>query len=296
MPRDELLTFGEIRRIARVATELGVRKIRLTGGEPLLRAKLPRLIGMLRSRPGVDEVALTTNGSRLADMAPALAEAGLSRVTVSLDALDPDIFHAVTDSRDTVDQVLAGIEAAAAAGLRPVKVNSVVRRGVNEDQVIKLASHFKGSGHILRFIEFMDVGETNGWRKDHVVSAEEILSTISAVYPIEAIADDAFGGVAERWRYCDGSGEIGVIASVTKPFCGGCNRARLSSNGQFYTCLFASSGTDMRALLRNDAGDAELRELLGSTWRKRDDRYSEIRSQETGRRHLPRLEMSHIGG
>jgi GTP 3',8-cyclase len=293
LERRELLAFEEIERAARIFAELGVNKIRLTGGEPLLRRQLERLVEMLAGIPGLD-LTLTTNGSLLPQKAAALVEAGLRRVTVSLDSLEDGVFRAMNDVDFPVERVLAGIEAAAAAGLAPVKVNMVVKRGLNEDSVLPMARYFRGSGHILRFIEYMDVGHTNGWRLDDVVPATEIVETIGAELPLEPVAQNDAGEVARRYRYRDGSGEIGVIASVTKPFCGACTRARLSAEGRLFTCLFATEGFDVRALLRSGASDADLAEALAAAWRARDDRYSEIRSAET--LDLPKVEMSYIGG
>jgi GTP 3',8-cyclase len=293
LERRELLTFEEIERLSRVFASLGIEKIRLTGGEPLLRRELERLVEMLGAIPGVD-LTLTTNGSLLPQKARALAEAGLRRVTVSLDSLDDQVFRAMNDADVPVERVLAGIEAAAAAGLSPVKVNMVVKRGVNEDSVLSMARYFRGSGHILRFIEYMDVGHTNGWRLDDVVSAAEIVAAIDAELPLEPIEPNYAGEVARRYRYRDGSGEIGVIASVTEPFCGACTRARLSAEGRLYTCLFATEGHDLRALVRGGASESELAERIGGVWRARGDRYSELRSAETA--DLPRIEMSYIGG
>jgi cyclic pyranopterin phosphate synthase len=293
LERGQLLTFEEIERLSRVFASLGVEKIRLTGGEPLLRRELERLVEMLGAIPGVD-LTLTTNGSLLPQKARVLADAGLRRVTVSLDSLDDQVFRAMNDVDVPVERVLAGIEAAAAAGLSPVKVNMVVKRGVNEDSVLPMARYFRGSGHILRFIEYMDVGHTNGWRLDDVVSAAEIVATIGAELPVEPIEPNYAGEVARRYRYRDGSGEIGVIASVTEPFCGACTRARLSAEGRLYTCLFATEGHDLRALVRGGASESDLAEEIGRVWRARRDRYSELRSAETA--DLPKIEMSYIGG
>jgi cyclic pyranopterin phosphate synthase len=290
--RDQLLTFEEIERLARVLAAHGVEKIRLTGGEPLLRRDLERLIEMLARIPGLD-LTLTTNGSLLPLKAAALKGAGLTRVTVSLDALDDDVFRAMNDADFPVERVLAGIDAAAAAGL-PVKVNAVVRRGVNDGSILPLARHFHGTGHILRFIEYMDVGTTNGWRLDEVVPAGEILDRIDAELPLEPLDPNYPGEVATRWRYRDGGGEIGVIASVTQPFCGACTRARLSAEGQLYTCLFAARGHDLRSLLRGGATDQDLSKAIGGLWGRRVDRYSELRSEATS--GLPKVEMSYIGG
>jgi cyclic pyranopterin phosphate synthase len=293
LERRQLLTFEEIERLSRVFASLGVEKIRLTGGEPLLRRELERLVEMLAAIPGVD-LTLTTNGSLLPQKARVLADAGLRRVTVSLDSLDDQVFEAMNDAGVPVERVLAGIEAAAAAGLSPVKVNMVVKRGANEDSVLPMARHFRGSGHILRFIEYMDVGHTNGWRLDEVVSAAEIVATIGAELPLEPIEPNYAGEVARRYRYRDGGGEIGVIASVTEPFCGTCTRARLSAEGRLYTCLFATEGHDLRALIRGGASESDLAERIGRVWRARGDRYSELRSAETA--DLPKIEMSYIGG
>jgi cyclic pyranopterin phosphate synthase len=292
MDRSELLTFEEIERLARVFAAHGVEKIRITGGEPLLRRDLPDLIARLAAIPGLD-LTLTTNGALLATQARPLAEAGLRRITVSLDSLDDEVFRAMNDVDFPVTRVLAGIDAAREAGL-PVKVNAVVKRGTNESAVLDLPRHFKGTGVIVRFIEFMDVGGTNGWRLDDVVPAAEIVRAIDAEFPLEQVEARYRGEVARRWRYRDGSGEIGVIASVTQPFCGDCTRARLSAEGKLYTCLFASRGTDLRAVVRGGATDAQVSAAIAAVWRVRDDRYSELRSAET--RELPRVEMSYIGG
>ncbi len=291
MDRRELLSFEEIARLAGIFVELGVEKLRLTGGEPLLRRDLERLIAMLAPL-GVD-LTLTTNGTLLPQKARPLADAGLTRVTVSLDALDDAVFRAMNDADFPVERVLEGIAAAEAAGL-PVKVNAVVKRGVNEDAVVDLARHFKGTGVVVRFIEFMDVGATNGWRLDDVVPAAEIVRRIGEEFPIEPAEPQYRGEVARRWRYLDGTGEVGVIASVTQPFCGDCTRSRISAEGKLYTCLFAVKGTDLRAVLRGGADNDELRATIGKVWTARVDRYSEIRSERTA--ELPRIEMSYIGG
>jgi GTP 3',8-cyclase len=293
LPREELLTFEEIERLGRIFAAHGVEKIRLTGGEPLLRRDLERLVAKLAAIPGV-EVALTTNGSLLAPKAQALADAGLHRVAVSLDSLDDDVFRAMNDVAFPVARVLAGIDAAAAAGLAPVKVNMVVRRGLNEESVLPMARYFRAKGHVLRFIEYMDVGTTNGWRLDDVVPTEEILDAIDAEMPLEPLERSYRGEVARRWRYRDGGGEIGVIASVTEPFCGDCTRARVSADGTLYTCLFAATGHDLRALLRAGASDDDLSDALAALWRRRDDRYSELRSARTV--STPKVEMSFVGG
>jgi GTP 3',8-cyclase len=293
LPRAELLTFEEIERVARAFAAQGVRKIRLTGGEPLLRRDLEVLVAMLARLPGV-ELTLTTNGVLLPQKARALAEAGLARVTVSLDSLDDDVFRAMNDADVPVERVLAGIEAAQEAGLGPLKVNTVVRRGINEESVLPLARFFRGTDVAVRFIEYMDVGASNGWRLDDVVPAAEIVAAIDAEAPLEPVEPAYRGEVARRYRYRDGSGEIGVIASVTQPFCGDCTRARISADGKVYTCLFAVNGHDLRALLRGGAGDDELLAAVSAIWTRRDDRYSELRTADTV--PLPRVEMSYIGG
>jgi GTP 3',8-cyclase len=293
LPHGELLTFEEIARLARVYVGLGVRKIRLTGGEPLLRKNIERLIEQLASLPGVD-LTLTTNGALLAKKARALRAAGLARVTVSLDALDDATFRAMNDVDFPVARVLEGIEAAHAAGLAPIKINAVVKRGMNEHAILPLARHFRSSGHIVRFIEYMDVGHTNGWRMDDVVPAAEIVETIHRELPLEAIDANYPGEVAERWRYRGGSGEIGVIASVTQAFCRDCTRARLSTDGKMFTCLFATDGYDLRALVRGGYDDRQIQNAIAAIWHKRADRYSEIRSANTSR--VAKVEMSYIGG
>jgi GTP 3',8-cyclase len=293
LPRAELLTFEEIERLARVFAGLGVEKIRLTGGEPLLRRDLEILVGLLARIDGLD-LTLTTNGALLARKAQALKAAGLNRITVSLDSLDDDVFRAMNDVDFPVTRVLEGIDAALAAGLAPVKVNVVVKRGLNEDSVLPMARYFRGSGVVLRFIEYMDVGHSNGWRLDDVVPAAEIVAAIDAELPLEPVEPAYRGEVANRWRYRDGSGEIGVIASVTQPFCADCTRARLSADGQVYTCLFAVKGHDLRALVRGGASDEELSAVIAGIWRARTDRYSELRSAATA--NLEKVEMSYIGG
>jgi cyclic pyranopterin phosphate synthase len=292
LERRELLTFEEIERLARAFAAHGVEKIRITGGEPLVRRDLERLIELLAAIDGLD-LTLTTNGSLLPQKVTALRVAGLRRVTVSLDSLDNETFAAMNDVDFPVQRVLDGIDAAAAAGL-PVKVNMVVKRGVNDDAILPMAHEFRERGHILRFIEYMDVGHTNGWRMDDVVPAAEIVQTIDAELPLEPVEPNYCGEVARRWRYKDGGGEIGVIASVTQPFCGDCTRARLSAEGRLYTCLFAVRGHDLRALVRGGASDEELRDAIGRVWVGRGDRYSELRSAETA--GLPKVEMSYIGG
>jgi len=294
LARELLLSFEEIARVTGVFAGFGVEKVRLTGGEPLLRRDLEVLVGELAAIPGIGDLTLTTNGTLLARKAEALAAAGLDRVTVSLDSMDDAVFMAMNDVGVPVAVVLDGIAAAAAAGLAPVKINMVVKRGVNDDSILPMAEHFRGTGHILRFIEYMDVGRTNGWRLDDVVPAAEILATIDARHPLEPADANYRGEVARRWRYADGAGEIGVIASVTSPFCGDCTRARLSAEGTLFTCLFASAGTDLRAALRGGAGDDELAAIVRGVWERRGDRYSEIRSEATIA--LPKVEMSYIGG
>ncbi len=292
MDRKELLTFEELERVARVFAGLGVEKIRLTGGEPLLRKELEHLVERLATIDGL-ELTLTTNASLLAKKAAALRAAGLRRVNVSLDSLDDATFKAMNDVDFPVARVLDGITAAAGAGLA-VKVNAVVKRGVNDAGVVDMARHFRGTGHTLRFIEYMDVGTTNGWRLDDVVPAREIVDRIDAVFPLEPVDPAYHGEVAERYRYVDGEGEVGVITSVSKPFCSACTRARISAEGKLYTCLFAARGTDLRALLRSGASDEELAAAVEAVWARRADRYSEIRTEHTAER--PRVEMSYIGG
>ena len=301
LPRQDLLDRDEIARVAALFVGLGVRKIRLTGGEPLLRRDIVELVSRLAELGGhrVD-LALTTNGVLLPRLAPALAAAGLRRVTVSLDSLDDRVFRAMSDSRHGVADVLAGIDAAAAAGLGPVKVNTVVQRGVNDGAglrgVLDLAEHFRGTGHTVRFIEYMDVGSTNGWTPPQVVPATEILTALDARFGVEPVDHAPVGEVADRYRYHDGAGEIGFIRSVTAPFCGTCTRARLSADGRLYTCLFGSTGTDLRAALRTGASDADLVELVSGRWAGRDDRYSELRGTGPASGAGPRIEMSYIGG
>jgi len=293
LPHAELLTFEEIARIAAIFVRGGVRKIRLTGGEPLLRRHLERLVEMLASLGDID-LTLTTNGALLAKKARALRDAGLSRVTVSLDALDDPTFRAMNDVDFPVERVLEGIEAAHAVGLAPLKINAVVKRGLNEHAIVPLARYFRDSGHIVRFIEYMDVGHTNGWRMDHVVPAAEIVGLIDRAFPLEPVEPNYAGEVAQRWRYRDSGREIGVIASVTQAFCRDCSRARLSTDGKVYTCLFADSGYDLRALLRGGYSDTQIGNAIAAIWRGRSDRYSEIRTAATPR--ASRIEMSYIGG
>jgi cyclic pyranopterin phosphate synthase len=300
LPHSEILTFEEIRRMARVFRDLGTEKIRLTGGEPLLRRGIDRLVAMLREAvPGVD-LTLTTNGSALKAQAKALKAAGLDRVTVSLDSLDEATFRRMNDADFPVAKVLEGIDAAAAAGLAPLKINMVVKRGENDHQVVDMARHFRGSGHIVRYIEFMDVGSTNGWRMDDVIPSAEIVRRIAREFPLEPARANYAGEVAGRWRYLDGAGEIGVISSVTEAFCSSCTRARLSTDGQLYTCLFAQRGYDLKKLIREGRDDDAVRDAVAAIWGQREDRYSEIRTAETAQTSetdKPRkVEMSFIGG
>ena len=290
---EQILTYEEITRLARIFVSLGVKKIRLTGGEPLVRKDFPELIGMLAHIPDID-LTMTTNGSLLPRFAQQLKDAGLKRVTVSLDSLDNEIFKSMNDVDFPVEKVIEGMDAAAAVGLAPVKVNMVVKRGVNESSILPMARFFREKGYILRFIEYMDVGHTNGWRMDDVVPAKEIVQIIHNEMPLEPADPNYRGEVAERWRYKDGGGEVGVIASVTQAFCRDCNRARLSAEGKLYTCLFAIKGHDFRDLLRSGATNDEIAQAVEKVWSKRTDRYSEIRSENTV--PLPKVEMSHIGG
>jgi cyclic pyranopterin phosphate synthase len=298
LPQASLLSFEEIERVVRLFVAQGVEKLRLTGGEPLLRRHLERLIEKLAALVTPDgkplDLTLTTNGSLLARRARSLRDAGLRRVTISLDALDESIFQRMNDADFPVASVLAGIDAAEAAGLAPLKINMVVQRGVNDGEIVPMARHFRGSKHVVRFIEFMDVGASNGWRLDDVLPSAEVVRRIDAIYPVQSLQPNYPGEVAERWAYRDGQGEIGVISSVTQPFCGACSRARLSTEGRLYTCLFATEGHDLRALLRGDFTDPQIAAAIGDLWRDRDDRYSELRSAETA--GLRRIEMSYIGG
>jgi len=293
LPQSEVLTFEEIARLVRIFVDLGVRKVRLTGGEPLVRRDVERLVAMLAPIGELD-LTLTTNGSLLASKAKALAAAGLRRVTVSLDSLDDATFKKMNDVDFPVQRVLDGIAAAEASGLSPIKVNMVVRRGLNEDSVLPMARHFRGTGHVLRFIEYMDVGTSNGWRLDDVVPARELIATIDREFPLEPVEPAYRGEVAGRYRYKDGVGEIGVISSVTQPFCADCTRARLSADGSLYTCLFATQGHDLRAMLRSGKSDDEIRAAIDAVWTAREDRYSELRSEDTA--GLKKIEMSFIGG
>ncbi|NTW85129.1 MAG: GTP 3',8-cyclase MoaA [Holophagaceae bacterium] len=293
LAREALLSFEEITRLARIFTGLGVAKVRLTGGEPLLRRELPVLVKMLAEVPGLEDLALTTNGVLLPELAADLRAAGLRRLTVSLDTLRPDRFQTLSDTDLSLSRVLAGLDAARAAGFTTLKLNCVLQRGVNEDEILDLAGFAREQGHTLRFIEFMDVGTTNGWRLASVVPATEIHQLLNARWPLEPLPSPA-GSVASEWRYRDGRGEVGLIASVTAPFCRGCDRARLSADGHLYTCLFASEGLDLKGFLRSGHGDADLAALLAAQWKRRDDRYSELRRADTP--GLPKIEMSHIGG
>jgi cyclic pyranopterin phosphate synthase len=297
LPKPEILTFEEIERVARAAVGLGAKKLRLTGGEPLLRAELPRLVAMLARIPGAPDLALTTNGHLLPRYAKDLAAAGLSRVTVSLDSHDAAVFQAMSGGRSSPERVLSGIAAAEAAGLAPIKINCVVQRGVNDHTLVGLAERFRGTGHIVRFIEYMDVGTANRWDLSQVLPAREIVARIDAVHPLEPAEPNYPGEVASRYRYRDGAGEIGVIASVTQPFCGDCTRARLSAEGQLVTCLFAARGTDLKGPLRSGASDEELRDLVAGVWSRRRDRYSEERAhRDAGGAPTRRIEMFQIGG
>jgi len=293
LDREALLSFEEITRLARVFLGLGVAKVRLTGGEPLLRRELPLLVRMLADLPGLEDLALTTNGVLLPELAAGLRAAGLRRLTVSLDTLRPDRFQALSDTDLSLTRVLAGLEAARAAGFASLKLNCVLQRGVNDDEILDLAAFAREQGHTLRFIEFMDVGTTNGWRMASVVPAAEVHRILHDRWPLEPL-DAAPGAVASEWRYRDGRGEVGLIASVTAPFCRGCDRARLSADGHLYTCLFASEGLDFKAFLRAGHADTDLAAILTSQWKRREDRYSELRRADTP--GLPKIEMSHIGG
>ncbi len=293
LPASELLSFEEITRLARIFSSLGIRKIRLTGGEPLLRKDLDQLVAMLAEIPEL-ELALTTNGSLLARKAQALKDAGLDRITVSLDSLNAEVFQRMNDVDFPIERILEGIQLAGAIGFSPIKINMVVKRGVNEDTILEMVQYFKDTAHIVRFIEYMDVGSTNQWQLDEVVSAKEIIEIINSEFPIEPIDPNYQGEVAKRWRYTQGEGEIGLISSVTQPFCGDCTRARLSARGQLYTCLFAVDGYDLREQLRTGASDQEIQSEIIKIWGQRKDRYSETRSENppTG----SKVEMSYIGG
>lgn len=297
LPRAEILTFEEIERLTRLFVGLGVRKVRITGGEPLLRRELASLIGRLAAIDGVEDLTLTTNGYLLPRTVAELKDAGLHRMTVSLDSLDEDVFELLNGRGYPVSQVLEGIRAAEAAGFTPLKINAVVQRGVNDHTVVDLARHFHGTGHIVRFIEYMDVGNRNGWRLDQVVPAAEIVQRIHEEMPVTAVAPNYPGEVARRYRYLDGSGEIGVIASVTQPFCGDCTRARLSTDGKVYTCLFSGTGVDLRDPMRDGATDDDLLATISEIWERREDRYSELRTAETAEMpSFSKVEMYQIGG
>jgi GTP 3',8-cyclase len=292
LPHSAILSFEEIARLARIFVGLGVKKIRLTGGEPLVRRDLHRLVAMLSELDA--EITLTTNGSLLAKQVNELKKAGLDRVTVSLDSLDEATFRAMNDADFPVAKVIEGIETAAAVGLAPVKINMVVKRGTNDTHVLAMAERWRGTGHIVRFIEYMDVGATNGWRMDDVVPSAEVVRRISQRWPLEPLGGNYPGEVAERWRYLDGAGEIGVISSVTQAFCASCTRMRLSTEGSLFTCLFAQSGHDLKALVRGGASDDGIRNEIAAVWQERADRYSEIRTAETAKQR--KIEMSYIGG
>ena len=298
LPKDEILTFEEISRLAALFVDAGVNKLRITGGEPLLRVDLFKLIAQLAAIPGADDITLTTNGYLLAQQATQLAEAGLDRITVSLDSLDDEVFKRMNGRGFGTRRVLDGIGRASEAGLNPIKINAVVQKGVNDHTLVDLARYFQGSGHIVRFIEYMDVGNRNGWKLDEVVSAAEIVAMIDAELPLEPAEPNYVGEVANRWRYRDGSGEIGVIASVTQPFCANCTRARLSTDGKLYTCLFATDGVDLRGPMRQGAFDTDLADIIAGAWRVRRDRYSEERTELTAAEAAARtkVEMYHIGG
>ncbi len=295
LPKNEILSFEEIVRLTRIIVRLGAVKIRLTGGEPLVREEVETLVGMLRGIEGVDDLTMTTNGYLLPQKAQALKDAGLERVTVSLDSLDDAVFRRMNGGRSSVQKVLDGIAAAEKAGLAPIKINAVVQRGVNDNTIVDLARWAKDKGYILRFIEYMDVGNMNGWRMDDVVPAKEIVERIHEAMPLEKTERNYKSEVALRYRYQDGAGEMGVIASVTMPFCGACSRMRLSPEGSIYTCLFATQGTDLRDPMRAGASDDDLEQIIRQTWGDRVDRYSEVRSDQTEPRD-PKVEMYHIGG
>ncbi|MCO5293309.1 MAG: GTP 3',8-cyclase MoaA [Homoserinimonas sp.] len=300
MPREELLSFEEITRLARISVANGVEKLRLTGGEPLLRKGLPELVSMLselRTPDGREvDIAVTTNGSALGHLAADLKQAGLKRVTVSLDSLNDEVFQSMNDVRFPVSKVLSAIDVAQEVGLGPIKINMVVKRGLNDNDIVAMAEHFRGTGHILRFIEFMDVGSTNGWELRQVVSSAEVLARINEVFPIEPLEENYSGETSRRWKYKDGAGEIGVISSVTQSFCHSCTRARISVDGKLYTCLFATGGHDLREMMRGGCSDEELEAKLAWIWNSRTDRYSELRMANTPRQTGKRIEMSYIGG
>ena len=299
LPKAEVLSFEETERLARLFVELGAQKLRITGGEPLVRAELPSLVERLAAIDGVSDLAMTTNGSLLAPVAQQLVDAGLRRVTVSIDSLNKDVFEQMNGKAFPLERVLAGLEAAERVGLTPIKINCVVQRGINDESLLELARRFRGPNHILRFIEFMDVGTLNGWKLEQVVPAAEILARIDRELPLEPVEPGYLGEVARRYAYRDGGGEIGIIASVTQPFCGDCTRARLSADGHLVTCLFAKAGTDLKTPLRSGASDQELRDRIAGVWHRREDRYSEERLAETPGAELEKrskIEMYRIGG
>jgi cyclic pyranopterin phosphate synthase len=297
LKKQQLLSHAEILKIASVAVSLGVSKLRVTGGEPLLDKKVHELLAGLSQLPGVEDLALTTNGMLLGPMAQRLADSGLNRVTISLDSLDPDVFRRMSGGRGDIDKVLKGIDAAVSAGLTPIKINAVVQRGVNDHTVPDLLAHFRGSGHIVRLIEYMDVGNRNGWKMDQVVPSKELLAVVKNRWSLSPVGRSYPGEVAQRYHYDDGQGEIGFISSVTEPFCGACSRARLAADGVLYTCLFATTGTSLREPLRKGADEAELRDILGRIWLQRADRYSELRRPRVAESHaLSKVEMYRIGG
>ena len=297
LPRADILTFEELTRLVRIFAELGIEKLRVTGGEPLLRNDLPQLLGMLTDIAGIDDLTLTTNGYLLSQFAQPLKDAGLQRITISLDSLDEEVFKAMNGRGFTTEKVLEAIETASEVGLSPIKINCVVQKNVNDHTIVDLARHFKGTGHIVRYIEYMDVGNRNGWRSEHVVPADEIIAKIDAEMPLEPVASNYQGEVATRYRYKDGSGEIGFIASVTKPFCGDCTRIRLSTDGKIYTCLFAGEGVSLRDPMRSGADDNELRDMITGIWTVRSDRYSEERAASpNGEGTRRKIEMYQIGG
>ena len=294
LPKDDLLTFDEITRLASIFANLGVNKIRITGGEPLVRNSVEELIANLSYIPEIVDLTMTTNGYLLPQKAQLLKNSGLNRITISLDTLDEDVFRKMNGRNFGPDRVVEGIKSAEKAGLTPIKINAVIQRGVNDHTILQLANFVRDRGHILRFIEYMDVGDSNGWKLDEVVPSSEIVQIIGSQLPIEPIAPNYLGEVASRWKYTDGNGEIGLISSVSQPFCGDCSRLRLSARGELFTCLFASSGHDVRTLLRGDASDEKIVDTVASLWKNRDDRYSELRSEQT--QQIPRVEMSYIGG
>ncbi|HDR7793755.1 TPA: GTP 3',8-cyclase MoaA [Bacillus luti] len=295
LSNDKILSFDEIERITRIFVSLGVRKLRITGGEPLLRRGLPQLIERLHKIDGVEDIGLTTNGSLLKKFAPDLYKAGLSRVTVSLDSLDEERFFYLNGNRSKIQKVLEGIQAAAEVGMK-IKINMVVQKGKNEQDILQMAEYFKENKHILRFIEYMDVGNYNGWELNEVVSKQEIVDTIHKVMPLERIEANYSGEVATRYRYIGSDEEIGIISSVTDSFCSSCTRARISAEGKLYTCLFASKGNDLRELLRSERTDEEITDVVRDIWNNREDRYSDERLSNTNKKTMPKIEMSHIGG